>query len=119
MRFVKSPSALPGIQQVHIVIKPGNYPNCFNNDGHGVIPVAILGSATFDATQVNVATVSLSSLPVNAAGNGTKLLASFDDVNGDAFVDLVVQIEDVDSVFTTGAAWATLTSLLYNGTAFE
>jgi hypothetical protein len=29
--------------RVPIDIKPGSYPNCFNNDGNGVIPVAILG----------------------------------------------------------------------------
>ena len=35
---------------VAIDIKPGSDPNCFNNDGHGVIPVAILSSTDFDAT---------------------------------------------------------------------
>jgi hypothetical protein len=32
-------------QEVGIDIKPGSDPNCFNINGHGVIPVAILGSS--------------------------------------------------------------------------
>ena len=32
---------------VEIDIKPGSDPNCFNNNGHGVIPVAILSSNNF------------------------------------------------------------------------
>ena len=38
---------------VQIDIKPGSDPNCFNLNGNGVIPVAILGSADFDATEVD------------------------------------------------------------------
>ena len=39
--------------QVDIDIKPGSDPNCFNVNGNGVIPVAILGSANFDVTRVD------------------------------------------------------------------
>ena len=38
---------------VRIDIKPGSDPNCFNNNGHGVIPVAILTTDTFDAASVD------------------------------------------------------------------
>jgi len=107
---------------VQIDIKPGSDPNCFNNDGHGVIPVAILGSADFDATQVDSATVQLEGLEVRAAGKSNKLLAHVEDVNGDGFDDLVVQIEDTDGTFTSGSGTATLTGNLYpeyGGTAIE
>ncbi len=97
---------------VAIDIKPGSDPNCFNNDGHGVIPVAILGSADFDVTQVDPESVQLQGLSVAMRGKSNKLLAHIEDVNGDGFDDLVVQIEDVDGIFTSGTGTATLTGTL-------
>jgi hypothetical protein len=104
--------------QVDIDIKPGSDPNCFNNDGHGVIPVAILGSATFDVASVDPGTVQLDGLSVRARGKSNKLLAHVEDVNGDGFDDLVVQIEDADGTFSTGSGIARLTGALFDGTAF-
>ena len=102
--------------EVEIDIKPGSDPNCFNNDGNGVIPVAILGSATFDATLVDDTTVQLAGMAVKAVGKKGKLLSSIEDVNGDGFADLVVKIEDTDGTFTPGNATATLTGNLLDGT---
>jgi hypothetical protein len=101
---------------VVIDIKPGSDPNCFNNDGHGVIPVAILGSETFDATQIDPSTVQLQGLAVKMVGKSDKLLAHLEDVNGDGFVDLVVQIEDNDGIWTAGTSLAEVTGSLYDGT---
>jgi len=109
----------PLVILVDIDIKPGSDPNCFNNDGHGVIPVAILGSADFDVIAIDPATVTLESLAVRAAGRKGDLQAHIQDVNGDGFDDLVVQIEDVDGAFTDGTGTATLTGQLFNGTPFE
>jgi hypothetical protein len=97
---------------VDIDIKPGDDPNCFNNDGHGVIPVAILGTADFDVTTVDPSTVKLASLAVRAVGLKGNLQALIEDVNEDGFDDLVVQIEDVDGAFTNGNGTATLTGNL-------
>ena len=44
---------------VGVDIKPGSESNCFNNDDNGVIRVAILGSGTFDVTQIDADSVSL------------------------------------------------------------
>jgi hypothetical protein len=104
---------------VLIDIKPGSYPNCFNNDGHGVIPVAILSSATFDATQIDASTVTLEGLSIGARGRANKLMAHLEDVNGDGLIDLVVQIEDVDGAFTSGNGTATLTGYLFDGSSFQ
>ena len=101
---------------VDIDIKPGSDPNCFSNDGKGVIPVAILGSADFDATTVDPATVELGGLGVKVAGKSGKLLAHTEDVNGDGLLDLVVQIRDVDGAFLLGDTSATLTGNLFDGT---
>ena len=104
---------------IDIDIKPGSDINCFNNDGNGVIPVAILGSASFDVTQVDAASVQLEGMEVKVAGKSNKLLASIEDVNDDSFDDLVVKIEDDDAVFSAGDTTATVTGNLQDGTAFE
>ncbi|PXF56192.1 MAG: hypothetical protein C4B58_14320 [Deltaproteobacteria bacterium] len=110
-----------------IDIKPGSDPNCFNNDGHGVIPVAILSDCVdgcvpgggFDATQVDPATVEMESLTVRVVGKNDKLQAHIEDVNNDGCDDLVVQIEDQDGVFENGETEATITGNLYDGTAIK
>lgn len=100
-------------QQVDIDIKPGSYPNCFNSDSHGVIPVAILGSADFDASTVDPFTVSLNGAGVRVKGKSGNA-GSLEDVNGDGFQDLVVQIID-DGGYTSGDTIATLQGLTYDG----
>jgi hypothetical protein len=52
-------------------------------------------------------------------GNGKREQAHLEDVNGDGFIDLVVQIEDNDQVIAPGQTTATLTGNFYDGTAFE
>lgn len=102
-----------------IDIKPGDEDNCINNNGHGVIPVAILGSADFDVTQVDPSTCSLAGQAVRVVGKSDKLLAHIEDVNGDGFDDLVLQIEDVDGTFQAEVGEATLSCYLYDGTSIE
>ncbi len=97
---------------VLIDIKPGSDPNCFNNDGTGVIPVAIFGSESFDVAQIDVATVNLASMHVKAVGKSDKLLASVEDSNSDGFMDLIVKIRDEDGVFDFGEVEAELTGNL-------
>lgn len=77
------------VVEVNIDVKPGSDPNSFNCGNKGVLPVAILGSATFDATMVDVSTVTLETPngPIGAQGRG---LRSKSDVNGDGLRDLVV-----------------------------
>lgn len=104
---------------VDIDIKPGSDPNCFNNNSHGVIPVAILGSADFDCTQVDPSTCSLEGLTLKVVGKRNKLMAHIEDVNNDGYDDLVLQIEDMDEAFQEGDTTATLTGNLYDGTPIE
>lgn len=108
----------PGILLVTIDIKPGSDPNCFNNDGHGVIPVAIFSSADFDATQVDPSTVFLDGQGVRVVGKGNTQ-AHIEDVNGDGLVDLVVQIEDTDGTYEEGDTIATLTGETFDGTQVQ
>lgn len=80
--------------EVDIDIKPGSTPNTMNLGSNGVIPVAILSSADFDAPLlVDTTTVQLQGKAgVRVKGNGDPL-ATERDVNGDGYVDLELKVE--------------------------
>ncbi len=111
---------------VAIDIKPGSYPNAININGHGVIPVAILGSADFDVTWVGRGTLQFGGMAVNVKGNGVPQ-CSIEDVSGpegvpDGWDDLVCQFVDNPDVWMPGEGVATLTGTLladYGGVSFE
>jgi len=113
---------------VDIDIKPGSYPNALNSDGHGVIPVAILGSETFDVTQIDVSTLSFAGLAVRVKGKGTPQ-CSVEDVSGDfsegpegapdGYPDLVCHFVDDPDAWTPGDGEATVTGNLLDGTPIE
>jgi len=107
-----------GVLMVDIDIKPGSDPNCFNHDGNGVIPVAILGSGIFDVTQVNPASITLDGQIIKLKGNGEPQ-ANIEDVNNDGFDDLVVKIIEIDGTYTEGLGIATLTGELFDGTPIQ
>jgi hypothetical protein len=48
-----------GQVRVPVDIKPGSCPNALNVKAKGVVPVAILGTADFDVTEIDVATLQL------------------------------------------------------------
>jgi parallel beta-helix repeat protein len=87
-----------GVLVVAIDIKPGSYPNAINLGSHGLIPVAILSSAEFDATTVDPETVELAGAGVAVRGKSNKYMAQQEDVNGDGLVDLInhVATENLD-----------------------
>jgi len=124
---IVEPSAPAAIQVVGIDVKPGSYPNSFNNDAHGVIPVAILGSAGFDVSQVDVSTVRLEGLALRVKGNGAYQF-SIKDVSGnfsntmngepDGYPDLVCQFVDEDGVWSQGESAATVRGNLSSGAPF-
>ncbi len=102
---------------VSIDILPGSDPNCVNNNGHGVIPVAILSDLHFDATQVDPSTVVMDGQAVQVVGRGNPL-AHIEDVNRDSLDDMVVQIEDVDGTYEEGDTVATVSGATYDGFPF-
>jgi len=79
--------------EVAIDVKPGSDTNSINLGSKGVIPVAILSTADFDATTVDPGTVTLGGFGVALRGKASKLMAHEEDVNGDGLIDLVVQVE--------------------------
>ena len=107
------------VVDVEIDIKPGSDPNCFNNDGNGAIPVAILSSGDFDATEVDPMTVSLDGQAVRIVGKKGTAQAHVEDVNGDDLDDLVLQIQDQDGTYSPGDTTATLTGETFDGTKIQ
>ncbi|NVL92357.1 MAG: hypothetical protein HWN71_04885 [Desulfobacterales bacterium] len=99
-------------------LKPGSVPNCFHIDGHGVIPVAILGSDDLDVYDIDPDSLLFGGLAVRVRGNKGPL-CHFEDTNSDSFLDLVCQFEDDASNWVEGDSTATLTGNLFDGSAIE
>jgi hypothetical protein len=106
------------VVDVNIDIKPGSDPNCFNIDGHGNIPVAILGSANFDVRDIDVDTLDFAGMDVSVRGKG-RPQCSIEDSNGDSFPDLVCHFEDDSTTWNGGTSTATVTGGLVDGLLFE
>ncbi len=106
------------VTPVSIDIKPGSFPNSINLGSNGVVPVAILGSATFDASQIDPLTVTMADAQVKLKGKGTPM-ASLQDVNGDGFLDLVVQVSTSTLQLTATNTEAIVEGATVGGTPFR
>jgi len=104
-------------------ITPGGDPNPVNLRSRGVLPVAILGSATFDVTRVDVSALTLgnrrgpeASVAENPDGS---YQASTEDVNSDGVPDLVAKFSVPDLVangdLTEASSSLTVGGLLADG----
>jgi len=102
------------VQTVQIDIKPESDPNTINLGSNGNVPVAIFGTETFDATQVDPLTVSLAGAGVKLKGKGTPM-AAFEDVNGDGIDDIVVHVDTTALELTLGDMEAVLTGNTFDG----
>ncbi len=80
---------------IGIDIKPGDAKNTIKLNSAGTVPVAILGSATFDPMTVDPATVTLAGAPVVRRGWGVPLTAR-GDFNHDGFFDLLLHFRSRD-----------------------
>lgn len=108
------PASIP----VEVDIKPGDDLNPINPKSPGTIPVAILGSANFDVADINPYSLSFAGLGVRVLPNG-RIQCSFEDVNGDGYVDIVCQFVNDRSTWFPGMTSAALTGNLWDGTAVE
>jgi len=102
------------IIEVDLDIKPNSFPNCFNVNGHGVIPVAILGSADFDVTVVDIASLSFAGLEVRVRGNDNPQ-CSIEDTSGDGYDDLVCQFVDNPDYWVPTDGTAEITGVTIDG----
>jgi hypothetical protein len=102
--------------QVNIDIKPGSSPNSINLGASGVVPVAILTSLTFDATQVNPDTVTLAGAKVKLIGKGDRYSCGPEEVNGDSLIDLVCHVITAEFLIELGDSIAILEAETFDGT---
>lgn len=107
------------VTTVAIDIKPGSFPNSINLSSAGVVPVAILSSATFDATQVDPATVTLAGGAVRLIGKGDKFACSAQDVNKDGLLDLVCHVVTAQFLIEPGDSVAVLEAKTLSGQAIR
>jgi hypothetical protein len=102
------------IAPIVIDIKPGSFPNSINLGSMGNVPVAVLSTETFDATTLDVASISFAGAPVITKRNGT-FQASFEDVNGDGLLDLVLHFSTQALSLNSSSTEATLTGSTDSG----
>lgn len=98
--------------RVTIDIKPGSDQNSMNPKNKGVIPVAVLGSSDFDATQVDSSTVRFGPNAASPNHGG-----HIEDANGDGVLDKVFHFKTQDTGIECGDTEATLTGTTFEGQA--
>ena len=103
---------------IAVDIQPTKLPNSINLGRGGLLPVAVLSSATLDATTLDPATIVLgdesgTDTPVGERKNG-RYYATFEDVNKDGRLDLVLQFE-VPALVANGDLTLASTSLTLRG----
>jgi hypothetical protein len=104
------------ILEIEIDIMPGSVENNINLGSAGAIPVGVLSSSTFDATQINPDTISLNGASVKLVGKGSKYLSHEEDINEDGLVDLVVQVLTDEFSLEEGQTQAVLEGAIFDGT---
>jgi hypothetical protein len=106
---------------INIDIKPGSDPNSINLCSNGAVPVAILGSNTFDVGDVNIETLRFAEASVKVVGKkDPHSLCSVEDVDGDSIYDLVCHYVTADIAASGGeSTTATVNGELFDGTPIE
>ena len=101
---------------VEIDIKPGSDPNAVNPSARGILPVAILGSDTFDVTDVDATTPAFGpgeAAPLHSSGGHAE------DVNGDGYTDWVSHYRIEEVAVAAGDTELCLTGETLDGIRFE
>jgi len=101
-------------QAVTIDIKPGSTPNRINPNRQDRLPVAILTTPTFDATQVNPRRVRFGPNRARDLPERRRIT----DVDGDGDRNLVLRFRVLDTGLRCGDTQASLTGVTFTGQAF-
>ncbi|MBW2694442.1 MAG: hypothetical protein JRE57_17735 [Deltaproteobacteria bacterium] len=102
--------------EVAIDIKPGSDPNSINPSLEGNLPVAILGSDSFDVADVDVTTLAFGpgGAPIDHSQG-----PHFEDTNGDGFADLMAHYRIEETGIEFGDLSACVTGETLDGPPFE
>jgi len=104
------------VVSVEVDIKPGSDTNPINLFSRGAIPVAILGSETFDVLDVDSSTLAFG--PSRAAP-AHRIGSHLADVNDDGFMDLVSYFRTQETGIVFGDAQACVTGEQFDGLSLE
>ena len=105
----------PPVLKVAIDIKPGDAPTTLERNRGGYVPVAILSTADFDATTVDLETVRVG--PSGEEAEAWKSTNS--DANDDRRIDLVVLVKVADLQLRCSDTVIKLTAKTQAGVAIE
>lgn len=108
--FQDAAKAFSTVIQISLDIKGEGTTNAINPKSNGVIPVAVLGTATFDVTTVDPASTRFGT---NAAQPATPPVIA--DVNGDSIPDLLLHFGTQDTGIQCGDTMAVLTGKTATG----
>jgi len=99
---------------VAIDILPGKFPNTIKLRGHGKVQTAIFSSASFDATTIDAASLTLAGASVRTKKKG-RISATVKDVNRDGRPDLLVQMDGDDLELVMTDTLAVLEGATFDG----
>lgn len=103
---------------VAIDVKPGSDPNSINLKNRGLVPVALFGSADFDISQVDTASVRFGPMHHEMDGGAPAVIVNTEDVNLDGYPDLVFFFKPAQTGLQPGDTIACLHGNLLDGTHF-
>jgi hypothetical protein len=110
---------------VEVDIKPQSCPNPINTRSKGVVPVAILGSETFDVRDIDIASVALeNAVPIRSAYEdvSTAGTGSCTTLGSDGYPDLILKFTTADLILscptTSGPETIWIAGHLLDGTPF-
>jgi hypothetical protein len=110
------------VEPVDLDIKPGSDPNAVNPMSRGLIPVAILGSDTFDVADMDGATLAFGpdgATPAHDLSEPAEFEDHLEDVNGDGFEDLVSHYWTEETGIAFGDMQTCITGEILDGTPFR
>ena len=120
--LITAPESPAQIIPVDVDIKPGSDPNSINTKSMGLVPVAILGSATFDVTEVYASTLAFGpngAAPAHDLSDPDTYADHLQDANFDGFLDLVSHYVQKETGLAVGDAEACITGATSDVATFE
>ncbi|GAB4531875.1 MAG: hypothetical protein Kow0063_11710 [Anaerolineae bacterium] len=106
-----NPCEPPQVIEVEIDIKPGSDPNSINLKSKGVVPVAVLTTDDFDASNVDPTTVLFA--------GASPVRWTLEDVDGDGDMDMLFHFKTQELGLDAGSTEATLTGDTVDGQQIE